>query len=308
MCLFFTSLTPALPGDLKPRFGNHGLQTLGWNKWHPELIWALDRPKRIIKTLRFEHASQNASGFRISLYSIVCKWIFDTRAFSTQPKSSKPMCFASNRPCVLKTSVSERAFSIWKRAFSPIQNLSRGPVLLGSPWEPGQLNPQALNRQFNNVWKRLELLKVRVIGAVPLTTFVVVVCVDLDERDTVSDGRFPTSVLGDSNWGLFCPEIRAFTGSGARFLRPFPKPLVTVKSNRKMAVNVNGGHAGTKKGPNWGHVTCAYHGGRAATSFKEGFLEGSRDCFREGSKKGCSEGVLQLGFRGRKGSEKDSGS
>ena len=38
---------------------------------------------------------------------------------------------------------------------------------------------------------------------------------------------------------FFCPEIRAFTGFGARFLQPFPKSLVTVKhhSNTKMAVN-----------------------------------------------------------------------
>ena len=38
---------------------------------------------------------------------------------------------------------------------------------------------------------------------------------------------------------FFCPEIRAFTGVGARFLQPFPKSLVTVKynSNTKMAVN-----------------------------------------------------------------------
>ena len=39
---------------------------------------------------------------------------------------------------------------------------------------------------------------------------------------------------------FFCPEIRAFTGlGGARFLRPFPKSLVTEKcdSNTKLAVN-----------------------------------------------------------------------
>ena len=38
---------------------------------------------------------------------------------------------------------------------------------------------------------------------------------------------------------FFCPEIRAFTGVGARFLQQFPKSLVTVKcySNTKMAVN-----------------------------------------------------------------------
>ena len=37
----------------------------------------------------------------------------------------------------------------------------------------------------------------------------------------------------------FCPEIRAFTASGARFLQPFPKSLVTVEyySNTKVAVN-----------------------------------------------------------------------
>ena len=36
-----------------------------------------------------------------------------------------------------------------------------------------------------------------------------------------------------------CPEILAFTGFGARFLEPFPKPLVTVKYdlNTKVAVN-----------------------------------------------------------------------
>ena len=42
---------------------------------------------------------------------------------------------------------------------------------------------------------------------------------------------------------FFCPEIRAFTGFGARFLQPAPKSLVTIKhnSNTKMAViAVNG--------------------------------------------------------------------
>ena len=43
---------------------------------------------------------------------------------------------------------------------------------------------------------------------------------------------------------FFCPEIRAFTGFGARFLQPFPKSLVTVRyySNTKMAplIAVNG--------------------------------------------------------------------
>ena len=35
---------------------------------------------------------------------------------------------------------------------------------------------------------------------------------------------------------FLCPEIRAFTGFGARFLQPFPKSLVTVKyhSNTEM--------------------------------------------------------------------------
>ena len=46
----------------------------------------IDKPKRIIKTLRFELASQNASGFRILLHSIVYEWIFSTRVLSTQPK------------------------------------------------------------------------------------------------------------------------------------------------------------------------------------------------------------------------------
>ena len=38
---------------------------------------------------------------------------------------------------------------------------------------------------------------------------------------------------------FFCPEIRAFTGFGSRFLQPFVKSLVTVKydSNTKMAAN-----------------------------------------------------------------------
>ena len=46
--------------------------------------------------------------------------------------------------------------------------------------------------------------------------------------------------LRGPNWGLFVgPEIRAFTGFGARFLHPFPKSLVTVRyySNTKMPVN-----------------------------------------------------------------------
>ena len=45
-----------------------------------------DRPKIIIKTLPFDHASQNANGFHISLHSIAYLWIFDTRLLSTQPK------------------------------------------------------------------------------------------------------------------------------------------------------------------------------------------------------------------------------
>ena len=38
---------------------------------------------------------------------------------------------------------------------------------------------------------------------------------------------------------IFCPEICASTGFGAKLLGPFPKSLVTVKyySNIKMAVN-----------------------------------------------------------------------
>ena len=38
---------------------------------------------------------------------------------------------------------------------------------------------------------------------------------------------------------FLCPEIRAFTGLGARVLQSLPKSLVTVKyySNTKMAVN-----------------------------------------------------------------------
>ena len=50
---------------------------------------ALDRPKRIIKALCFQRGSQNARGFRISLYSIVYKWIFDTLVFNTQPEILK---------------------------------------------------------------------------------------------------------------------------------------------------------------------------------------------------------------------------
>ena len=51
------------------------------------MILTLDRGKRIVKTLRFEHASQNASAFRILLSSIVYKWISGTRVHSTQPKT-----------------------------------------------------------------------------------------------------------------------------------------------------------------------------------------------------------------------------
>ena len=57
---------------------------------------------RIVKTLCFEHASQNASGFRISLYSIVHEWIFGMRVTSMQPKALsktkeyKRMRFSSN--------------------------------------------------------------------------------------------------------------------------------------------------------------------------------------------------------------------
>ena len=47
------------------------------------MLDAFDRPKCIIKTLHFEHASQNASGFRILLHSIVYEWIFGTRVLST---------------------------------------------------------------------------------------------------------------------------------------------------------------------------------------------------------------------------------
>ena len=36
---------------------------------------------------------------------------------------------------------------------------------------------------------------------------------------------FDSALIGAS----FCPEVRAFTGSGARILQPFPKSLVTVK-------------------------------------------------------------------------------
>ena len=43
--------------------------------------------KRIVKTLRFEHASQNASGFCILLYSTVYEWIFGTRVLSAQPRT-----------------------------------------------------------------------------------------------------------------------------------------------------------------------------------------------------------------------------
>ena len=36
-------------------------------------------------------------------------------------------------------------------------------------------------------------------------------------------------MLRGPNWGLFCPEIRAFTRGLARFLQLFPKSSVTVK-------------------------------------------------------------------------------
>ena len=38
---------------------------------------------------------------------------------------------------------------------------------------------------------------------------------------------------------FFCPEIRSFTGFGARFLQPLPKSLVTIRyySSTKMAIN-----------------------------------------------------------------------
>ena len=95
----------------RPKLSWGGFIEKGWSAkrvvlWIPA-IKNLDRPKRILKSLRFEHASPNASGFHVSLYSIVYKWIFDTRVFSTQLKSNRQMtlCFASNRPCVLKTRV-----------------------------------------------------------------------------------------------------------------------------------------------------------------------------------------------------------
>ena len=54
------------------------------------------------------------------------------------------------------------------------------------------------------------------------------------KSDEKSDGSYAAPI-----GAFFCPEIRAFTGAGARFLQPFPKSLVTVKynSNTKMAVN-----------------------------------------------------------------------
>ena len=39
---------------------------------------------------------------------------------------------------------------------------------------------------------------------------------------------------------FFCPEIRAFTGFGARFLQPFLKSLVTVKCSSWPLIAVNG--------------------------------------------------------------------
>ena len=68
--------------------------------------------KCIKRTLRLEHASQNASGFHISLYCIVYEWIFSTR--------DKTLSIGPRNAVFWKTRVSEWAFSILKRAFSPI--------------------------------------------------------------------------------------------------------------------------------------------------------------------------------------------
>ena len=68
------------------RRGNGPSRLIGLFSGTPP-CWNLDRPKRIIKTLRFEHAPQNASGFPTLLSSIVYEWIFGTRVPSTQPKT-----------------------------------------------------------------------------------------------------------------------------------------------------------------------------------------------------------------------------
>ena len=57
----------------------------------------------------------------------------------------------------------------------------------------------------------------------------------LKASSALPDIPFLALMLRGPNWSLFCPQIRAFTGFVARFLRPFPKSLATVKYNQKQA-------------------------------------------------------------------------
>ena len=87
---FQNSLPPSMAGDSSFfRSGSgEGLSELVME--FPAVLGVfliLDRTKRIIRTLRFGHAAQNASGFPVFLYSIVYEWIFGTRVLSTQPKT-----------------------------------------------------------------------------------------------------------------------------------------------------------------------------------------------------------------------------
>ena len=57
-------------------------------------------------------------------------------------------------------------------------------------------------------------------------------CQDWGEEGEVRR-RKGVRLRGPACGRFFCPEIRAFTGFGARFLRPFPKSLATVKYYQK---------------------------------------------------------------------------
>ena len=82
-----------------------------------ESVFPLERPKGIIKTLRFEHATQNASGLCFSLHFIVYERIFGTRVLSTQPKTlsttkeQKTMSFSSNRAALCDVFWGEESFA-----------------------------------------------------------------------------------------------------------------------------------------------------------------------------------------------------
>ena len=86
------------------------------------------------------------------------------------------------------------------------------------------MRPQLTRRMRMKLRTRLRALVMIYDGAQHEYTHMYIVCV---------------GIHGAPIGALFCPEIRAFTGFGARFLQPFPKSLVTVKycSNTKMAVN-----------------------------------------------------------------------